>query len=60
MSPVAALRQYWPEYLIEAAALAALLMAAAVLAMLLAWPRSPLHRAFPVLLLERRSTGSSP
>ena len=44
MSPAAALRQHWPEYLIEAGALTAFMTTAAVVAMLLEWPGSPLHR----------------
>jgi aquaporin Z len=43
-SALAALRQHWPEYLIEAWALGMFMISAALLATLLEYPASPIHR----------------
>ena len=42
-----ALREHWPEYLIEAWALGSFMVAAGIVATLLGVPDSPIHRAIP-------------
>ena len=42
-----ALRQHWPEYLMEAACLGIFMISAGLFAALLQYPSSPLHRAIP-------------
>jgi len=42
-----ALREHWPEYLIEAWALGSFMVSAGIVATLLGAPDSPIHRAIP-------------
>ena len=44
---IRALRQHWPEYLIEAAALGTFMVSAALFTALLEYPGSPVHQAIP-------------
>ena len=43
----AALREHWPEYLIEAWALGTFMVSAGIVATMLGHPSSPIHRAIP-------------
>jgi aquaporin Z len=45
MGPVAALREHWPEYLIESWALGTFMVSAGIVATLLGSPGSPIHAA---------------
>ena len=52
-----ALRQHWPEYLIEAWALGTFMISAALFTALLEYPGSPLHQAIPNANLRRAFIG---
>lgn len=52
-----ALRQHWPEYLMEAASLGLFMISAGVFATLLEYPRSPLHAAIADPLARRALMG---
>src|SRR2546422_9702986 len=52
-----ALRRHWPEYLMEAALLAAFMISASVFASLLEFPGSPVHLAIPNGMLRRALMG---
>jgi aquaporin Z len=52
-----ALRQHWPEYLMEAAGLGIFMISACVFATLLEHPESPVHRAVPDPFLRRVPMG---
>jgi aquaporin Z len=52
-----ALRQHWPEYLIEAAGLGVFMLAAGICVMLLEQPGAPLHRAIVSPDLRRTLIG---
>jgi aquaporin Z len=47
LTALTALRQHWPEYLIEGWALGTFMVSAGVVATLLGYPGSPLHAAIP-------------
>jgi len=57
LRPAAALREHWPEYLIEAWALGMFMISAAVFASLLGYPGSPLVEALPNEALRRALVG---
>jgi aquaporin Z len=57
LGPMAALRDHWPEYLIEAWALGMFMISAAVFTTLLFAPDSPLQRALPSADLRRAAVG---
>ena len=52
-----ALRQHWPEYLIEAWALGTFMISAALFTALLEYPGSPLHQAIPNAAVRRALIG---
>jgi aquaporin Z len=52
-----ALRQHWPEYLMEASGLGIFMISACVFATLLEHPDSPIHRAIPDPFLRRVPMG---
>jgi aquaporin Z len=52
-----ALREHWPEYLMEAAALGAFMISAALFTALLEYPGSPVHQAIPNGDLRRALIG---
>ena len=52
-----ALRRHWPEYVMEAALLAAFMISASVFASLLEFPGSPVHLAIPNGMLRRALMG---
>jgi len=52
-----ALRQHWPEYLIEGWALGTFMVSAGLVATLLGAPASPLHRALPAPLWRNAAGG---
>ena len=54
---IRALRQHWPEYLIEAAALGTFMVSAALFTTLLEYPGSPVHQAIPNGFLRRALNG---
>jgi MIP family channel proteins len=54
---VRALRAHWPEYLIEAAGLGLFMLVAGLVATLLEYPGSPVHRAIEDPLLRRVPMG---
>lgn len=54
---VRALRTHWPEYLMEAAGLAAFMVSAGLFATLLEDPESPAHQALASPLLRRALMG---
>jgi len=54
---LAALKQHWPEYLMEAAELAILVLALCCVTVALEYPASPLHRAIPDPVLRRLLKG---
>ena len=47
MSPAAALRSHWPEYLIEACGLGMFMISAGVFTAVLEFPDSPVREAIP-------------
>jgi hypothetical protein len=53
MNAAAALRQHWPEYLIEGWALGVFMIVAGAVAMLLEWQAMPLHHVLSVPLPQR-------
>jgi aquaporin Z len=57
MTAAAALRQHWPEYLIEAWALGMFMISAALFTALLEHPGSPAHQAIPNAFLRRALIG---
>jgi aquaporin Z len=52
-----ALRQHWPEYLIEAWALGMFMVSAALFTALLEYPSSPVHQAIPSAFMRRALIG---
>jgi len=52
-----ALAKHWPEYLIEAAALALFMLSACIVDVLLEYPNSPLHIALPDPVVRRMLCG---
>ena len=48
-----ALKQHWPEYLMEAAGLGLFMISACVFGALLEFPGSPVHQAIPSVFLRR-------
>lgn len=56
---LAALKQHWPEYLMEAAELGLFMFSACAFTVLLAHPSSPLAQAVPDGLLRRMMMGSA-
>jgi aquaporin Z len=52
-----ALKKHWPEYLMEAAALAIFMVSASVFTILLYHPASPIVRAIPAVFARRVLTG---
>lgn len=54
---IAALRNHWPEYVIEAGALGAFMISACIFGVLLEHPSSPLNQLLAVNNLARRAVG---
>src|SRR5919206_3006137 len=52
-----ALREHWPEYLLEAAELALFMVAAGAFTTLLEWPGSPAHQAIADAFVRRMLIG---
>ncbi len=52
-----ALKQHWPEYLIEASCLGIFMISACTFGVLLEYPGSPVHQAMPDPILRRVLTG---
>src|SRR6516225_8426413 len=57
MTVTNALRQHWPEYLIEAWALGTFMVSAGLVATLLGAPASPVHRALPDPMWRQAAAG---
>jgi aquaporin Z len=52
-----ALREHWPEYLLEALELAIFMVSASLFTALLEYPVSPVHQAIPDRFLRRTLIG---
>ena len=57
LTPTSALREHWPEYLIEGWALGTFMVSAAIVATLLGAPGSPLQHAIPSPLARSAAAG---